>query len=61
MREMIDAGFTHCVMEVSSHALTLDRVHGLDFDYAIFTNITSDHLDFHSDFNYLIQSKQVAK
>jgi len=59
MREMIDAGFTHCVMEVSSHALTLDRVHSLDFDYAIFTNITSDHLDFHSDFNNYLESKKI--
>ncbi len=59
MREMVGAGFTHCVMEVSSHALALDRVHGLDFDYAIFTNITSDHLDFHSDFNNYLESKKI--
>ncbi|MBN1823174.1 MAG: UDP-N-acetylmuramoyl-L-alanyl-D-glutamate--2,6-diaminopimelate ligase [Endomicrobiales bacterium] len=36
-----------CVMEVSSHALELDRVRGLEFDTAIFTNLTRDHLDFH--------------
>lgn len=58
MREMVDADFTHCVMEVSSHALALDRVHGLDFDYAIFTNITSDHLDFHSDFGSYLEAKK---
>ena len=37
----------YCVMEVSSHALTQDRVHGIDFKGAIFTNLTSDHLDYH--------------
>ena len=59
MREMVEADFTYCVMEVSSHALALGRVHGLDFDYAIFTNITSDHLDFHSDFNNYLESKKI--
>ncbi len=40
-------GTTACVMEVSSHALALQRVHGLAFDAAVFTNLTRDHLDFH--------------
>ncbi len=40
-------GVTHCVMEVSSHALHQDRVAGIDFDVAIFTNLTGDHLDYH--------------
>ena len=44
---MRDAGCTHCVMEVSSHAITLDRVEGVHFDVAAFTNLTEDHLDFH--------------
>ena len=44
---MRDAGCTHVVMEVSSHALTLDRVGGVRFDVAAFTNLTEDHLDFH--------------
>ena len=44
---MRDAGCTHCVMEVSSHALTLERVGGVHFDVAAFTNLTEDHLDFH--------------
>ncbi len=41
------AGCTHVVMEVSSHAVALDRVAGITFDVAAFTNLTEDHLDFH--------------
>ncbi len=44
---MVDEGCTHAVMEVSSHALALDRVAGVRFDAAVFTNLTQDHLDFH--------------
>ncbi len=44
---MRDAGCTHAVMEVSSHAIALDRVGGVHFDVAAFTNLTEDHLDFH--------------
>lgn len=40
---------SHVVMEVSSHALAQDRVAGIDFDVAAFTNLTQDHLDFHKD------------
>ena len=46
-REMKDSGCTHVVMEVSSHALFLDRVYGIPFEVGIFTNLTQDHLDFH--------------
>lgn len=44
---MRDAGCTHVVMEVSSHAIALERVGGIHFDVAAFTNLTEDHLDFH--------------
>ena len=44
---MRDAGCTHVVMEVSSHALALDRVYGVFYKVGIFTNLTQDHLDFH--------------
>lgn len=44
---MRDAGCTHVVMEVSSHAIALDRVGGVHFDVVAFTNLTEDHLDFH--------------
>lgn len=45
--KMVEAGCTHLVMEVSSHALTLERVGGIRYDVAAFTNLTEDHLDFH--------------
>ncbi len=47
LAQMRDAGCTHAVMEVSSHAIALDRVGGMRFDVAAFTNLTEDHLDFH--------------
>ena len=45
---MHQAGCTHVVMEVSSHAIALERVGGVHFDVAAFTNLTEDHLDFHT-------------
>ena len=44
---MADSGCTHVVMEVSSHSLTLERVAGIHFDVALYTNLSQDHLDFH--------------
>lgn len=49
-RRMREAGDTHAVMEVSSHALSLHRADGCVFDVGVFTNLTRDHLDFHGDF-----------
>ena len=46
-RSMADAGCTHVVMEVSSHALCLQRVAGINFAVGLFTNLSQDHLDFH--------------
>lgn len=46
-RQMADAGCSHVVMEVSSHSLSLQRVAGIHYDVALFTNLTQDHLDFH--------------
>jgi UDP-N-acetylmuramoyl-L-alanyl-D-glutamate--2,6-diaminopimelate ligase len=48
---MRDAGATHLVMEVSSHALALKRAHALRFRVAVLTNVTQDHLDFHGSFD----------
>ncbi|SJZ35478.1 UDP-N-acetylmuramoyl-L-alanyl-D-glutamate--2,6-diaminopimelate ligase [Selenihalanaerobacter shriftii] len=54
---MVEEDVTHVVMEVSSHALALNRVDKIDFDVAIFTNITQDHLDFHDSFNDYLNAK----
>ena len=47
LAEMRDAGVTHAVMEVSSHAVDLKRIGGCPFDVGVFTNLTQDHLDYH--------------
>ena len=49
LAQMRDAGCTHVIMEVSSHAIALDRVGGLHYAVGAFTNLTEDHLDFHKD------------
>jgi UDP-N-acetylmuramoyl-L-alanyl-D-glutamate--2,6-diaminopimelate ligase len=49
LRRMADAGDRACAMEVSSHALSLNRADGIRFAVAAFTNLTQDHLDFHAD------------
>ncbi|GGJ55088.1 UDP-N-acetylmuramoyl-L-alanyl-D-glutamate--2,6-diaminopimelate ligase [Anoxybacillus voinovskiensis] len=46
-KQMVDAGVDVAMMEVSSHALHMGRVHGCDYDVAVFTNLTQDHLDYH--------------
>jgi UDP-N-acetylmuramoyl-L-alanyl-D-glutamate--2,6-diaminopimelate ligase len=56
--DMVEAGCTHCFMEVSSHALVQQRVAGLDFQAAAFTNITHDHLDYHGTFAEYIKAKK---
>ncbi len=58
LRQMADAGVTHVVMEISSHALDLHRVDGCRFDAAVFTNLTQDHLDHHKTMNRYWASKQ---
>ena len=57
LRRMADAGASHAVMEVSSHGLALDRLFGCDFQAAVFTNLTQDHLDFHGDMESYFQAK----
>jgi UDP-N-acetylmuramoyl-L-alanyl-D-glutamate--2,6-diaminopimelate ligase len=54
-----DMGGTHATMEVSSHALALGRVYGLDFHTAIFTNLTRDHLDFHHTMEEYFSAKRI--
>ena len=50
LRRMVDAGLTHCVLEATSHALAQHRVDAIDFDLAIVTNITHEHLDYHGSY-----------
>ncbi len=57
-RQMVDAGTDTVVMEVSSHALAQDRVHGLTFRSAAFTNLSRDHLDYHKDLEEYFQAKR---
>ncbi len=57
LQRMVDLGATSAVMEVSSHALALRRVDGCEFDVAVFTNLTQDHLDFHGSMNSYRKAK----
>ena len=56
---MRDAGCTHVVMEVSSHALFLDRVYGVPYKVGVFTNLTQDHLDFHKTMEDYCDAKAI--
>lgn len=58
LRRGADAGCTALAMEVSSHALSQDRVKGVLFSRAIFTNLTRDHMDYHRDFEDYYQAKK---
>lgn len=55
---MVKKGCTHCFMEASSHAIAQERIAGLEFAGAIFTNITRDHLDYHGTFKEYIDAKK---
>lgn len=55
--DFLDKGADYAVMEVSSHALDLYRVTGTEFDVAVFTNLTQDHLDFHRDMEHYFAAK----
>lgn len=60
MNKMVQRSVKLCMMEVSSHAIELNRVDNLKFDIAIFTNLTRDHLDFHKTMeNYYLAKKKL--
>jgi UDP-N-acetylmuramoyl-L-alanyl-D-glutamate--2,6-diaminopimelate ligase len=59
LADFLDGGSEAVVMEVSSHALALQRVAGCAFDAGVFTNLTQDHLDFHSDMEEYFQVKTI--
>jgi len=59
MKEMVDAGCEYCFMEVSSIGVEQDRVHALDFNVGIFSNLTHDHLDYHKTFQEYLRCKKL--
>jgi UDP-N-acetylmuramoyl-L-alanyl-D-glutamate--2,6-diaminopimelate ligase len=59
LASMVTHGCTAAVMEVSSHSLAMDRVHGLRFAGGVFTNITQDHLDFHKSMDEYFRAKKI--
>lgn len=58
LRYMIAEGCEYCFMEVSSHAIHQNRIAGVDFTGAVFTNITHDHLDYHKTFEEYLKAKK---
>src|SRR5438270_5237179 len=57
LAQIRDAGCRAAAMEVSSHALAQERTHGLEFDVAVFTNLTQDHLDYHGTMENYFEAK----
>jgi len=58
MREMLGQSVTHCLVEVSSHGLDLKRVWGIQFDIAVFTNLSAEHLDYHESMEDYFEAKK---
>lgn len=59
LAKMVEEGVDFCVMEVSSHSLDQHRVYGIEFDLAVFTNLTQDHLDYHKTFEAYRDAKKI--
>jgi UDP-N-acetylmuramoyl-L-alanyl-D-glutamate--2,6-diaminopimelate ligase len=58
LRQMVDAGLTHCILETTSHGLAQHRVTAVSYDIAVITNITHEHLDYHGSFEAYAQAKE---
>ena len=59
LSKMVNKSCSYCFMEVSSHAVDQQRIFGLHFDIAVFTNITHDHLDYHENFENYLNAKKL--
>lgn len=59
LKNMYDEGVEYAIMEVSSHALAMSRVYGIDFDIAVFTNLTNEHLDYHKTMDEYFNAKKI--
>lgn len=59
MNDIVKHGIKYLIMEVSSHSLVLGRVLGIEFDIAVFTNLTQDHLDFHKTMESYFEAKKI--
>jgi len=57
LNNLCDDGFTHIVMEASSHALDQYRIHDIDFNFTVFTNLYPEHLDYHGTINNYFEAK----
>lgn len=57
LRRMVNAGLTHCVLEATSHGLAQHRVSAIDFDAAVITNVTHEHLDYHGSYEAYFAAK----
>lgn len=58
LSEMVEAGASHCLMEISSHALEQKRVWGVTFDVAVFTNLSGEHMDYHRSMENYFEAKK---
>jgi len=58
LADMVKEGITHVIMEISSHAVDLDRIFGLCFDTGVFTNLSQDHLDYHQTMDHYFDCKK---
>jgi UDP-N-acetylmuramoyl-L-alanyl-D-glutamate--2,6-diaminopimelate ligase len=57
LRQMVEAGLTHCVLEITSHGLDQGRANGVEIDVAVITNLTHEHLDWHGSFEAYREAK----
>lgn len=57
LKDMVDSGLTHCILEVTSHGLAQRRIAACEFDVAVVTNITHEHLDYHGSYEAYFEAK----